>query len=255
MTASGALQSYNLLTKLLPGCCFCLVRTWKDCNTMMQEVFEFSGYHRVMVHKFHDDDHVEVVFEMTKPSLAPYFCLHYPATDIPQAECFLFIKNKVRNFCDCRTKHVQVFQDEKLPFDLTFCVVVNDGNEDRESPDFAQAHKRKRLWGLVVSHNTIPRFVAYSLCYACEFPAQVFEIQVNKELELANQILEENILHRQTLLCDNLMRDAPLGIVPQSPNIMDLMKCDGAAQQFRNNINRLGGTPSDFQHHDIVSWL
>ena len=27
---------------------------------------------------------------------------------------------------------------------LVMAVVVNDGNEDRENPDFPQAHKRKR---------------------------------------------------------------------------------------------------------------
>jgi phytochrome A len=46
-----------------------------------------------------------------------------------------------------------------------------------------------------------------------------------------------------------------LGIVSQSPNIMDLVKCDGAALLYKNKIWRLGVTPSDFQLHDIASWL
>ncbi|GMP58411.1 hypothetical protein CsSME_00022089 [Camellia sinensis var. sinensis] len=55
------------------------------CNTMVQEVFELTGYNRVMAYKFHDDDdHGEVVSEITKPGLKPYLGLHYPATDIPQ---------------------------------------------------------------------------------------------------------------------------------------------------------------------------
>ena len=103
MTASGALQSYNFTYKAVTWLQFLPSANMERlCDTMIQEVFEFSGYHRVMDHKFHDDDHGEVVFEMTKPGLVPYFCLHYPATDIPQTECFLFIKNKVRKICDCR---------------------------------------------------------------------------------------------------------------------------------------------------------
>ncbi|KAL0308007.1 UNVERIFIED_CONTAM: Phytochrome A1 [Sesamum angustifolium] len=250
------------------------------CDTMVQEVFELTGYDRVMIYKFHDDDHGEVFTEITKPGLEPYVGLHYPATDIPQAARFLFMKNKVRMICDCRANHIKVVQDEKLPFELTLCgstlraphtchlqymenmnsiaslvmsVVVNEGDE--EGSDSSHPEKRKRLWGLVVCHHTSPRFVPFPLRYACEFLAQVFAIHVNKELELENQMLEKNILRTQTLLCDMLLRDAPLGIVSRSPNIMDLVKCDGAALIYKNKKYRLGLTPTDFQIRDIVSWL
>ncbi|KAK4724138.1 hypothetical protein R3W88_026917 [Solanum pinnatisectum] len=283
MTAAGALQSYKLAAKAITRLQSLPSGSMERlCDTMVQEVFELTGYDRVMGYKFHDDDHGEVVSEITKPGLEPYLGLHYPATDIPQAARFLFMKNKVRMICDCRAKHVKVVQDEKLPFDLTLCgstlraphychlqymenmnsvaslvmaVVVNDGDEEGESSDSSQSQKRKRLWGLVVCHNTTPRFVPFPLRYACEFLAQVFAIHVNKELELENQFLEKNILRTQTLLCDMLMRDAPLGIVSQSPNIMDLVKCDGAALLYKNKIHRLGMNPSDIQLHDIVSWL
>ncbi|KAJ6380470.1 hypothetical protein OIU76_017021 [Salix suchowensis] len=250
MTAAGALQSYKLAAKAITRLQSLSSGSMERlCDTMVQEVFELTGYDRVMAYKFHDDDHGEVVSEVTKPGMEPYLGLHYPATDIPQASRFLFMKNKVRMIVDCHAKHVKVLQDEKLPFDLTLCgstlraphschlqymenmnsiaslvmaVVVNDGDEDGDTPDSVNPQKRKRLWGLVVCHNTSPRFVPFPLRYACEFLAQVFAIHVNKELELENQIVEKNILRTQTLLCDMLMRDAPLGIVTQSPNIMDL---------------------------------
>lgn len=283
MTAAGALQSYKLAAKAITRLQSLPSGSMERlCDTMVQEVFELTGYDRVMAYKFHDDDHGEVVSEITKPGLEPYLGLHYPATDIPQAARFLFMKNKVRMIVDCRAKHVKVFQDEKLPLDLTLCgstlraphschlqymenmnsiaslvmaVVVNDGDDEGDNPEAVQLQKRKRLWGLVVCHNTTPRFVPFPLRYACEFLAQVFAIHVNKELELENQIVEKNILRTQTLLCDMLMRDAPLGIVSQNPNIMDLVKCDGAALLYKNKVWRLGVTPSDSQLNDIVLWL
>ncbi|KAJ4840452.1 hypothetical protein Tsubulata_023022 [Turnera subulata] len=283
MTAAGALQSYKLAAKAITRLQSLPSGSMERlCDTMVQEVFELTGYDRAMAYKFHDDDHGEVVAEVTKPGLEPYLGLHYPATDIPQAARFLFMKNKVRMIVDCRAKHVKVLQDEKLPFDLTLCgstlraphtchlqymenmdsiaslvmaVVVNDADEDSDTPDSANPQKRKKLWGLVVCHNTSPRFVPFPLRYACEFLAQVFAIHVNKELELENQIVEKNILRTQTLLCDMLMRDAPLGIVTQSPNITDLVKCDGAALLYKNKIWRLGVTPTDSQLLDISAWL
>ncbi|KAK8543007.1 hypothetical protein V6N12_015581 [Hibiscus sabdariffa] len=285
MTAAGALQSYKLAAKAITRLQSLPSGSMERlCDTMVQEVFELTGYDRVMAYKFHDDDHGEVVSELTKPGLEPYLGLHYPATDIPQAARFLFMKNKVRMIVDCRAKHVKVFQDDKLPIDLTLCgstlraphschlqymenmtsiaslvmaVIVNDGDEEGNGTDSEQQpqQKRKRLWGLVVCHNTTPRFVPFPLRYACEFLAQVFAVHVNKELELQSQILEKNILRTQTLLCDMLMRDAPMGIVSQNPNIMDLVKCDGAALLYKNKIWKLGVTPSDFQLHEIASWL
>ncbi|KAL8061389.1 hypothetical protein ABFX02_02G083300 [Erythranthe guttata] len=281
MTAAGALQSYKLAAKAIARLQSLPSGSMERlCDTMVQEVFELTGYDRVMAYKFHDDDHGEVLTEITKPGLEPYAGLHYPATDIPQAARFLFMKNKVRMICDCRANHVKVVQDEHLPFNLTLCgstlraphschlqymenmgsiaslvmsVVVNEGAEEEPSP--SDSSKRKRLWGLVVCHNTSPRFVPFPLRYACEFLAQVFAIHVNKELELENQILEKNILRTQTLLCDMLLRDAPLGIVSRSPNVMDLVKCDGALLLYKNKRYRMGMTPTDFQIRDIVSWL
>ncbi|XP_043726038.1 phytochrome A-like [Telopea speciosissima] len=286
MTAAGALQSYKLAAKAiarlqsLPSGCMDRL-----CDTVVQEVYELTGYDRVMAYKFHEDDHGEVVSEITKPGLEPYLGLHYPATDIPQAARFLFMKCKVRMICDCRAKHVKVLQDEKLSFGLTLCgstlraphschlqymenmssiasfvmaVVINEGNEESDESSAAgslQPLKRKRLWGLVVCHNTTPRFIPFPLRYACEFLIQVFAIHVNKEIELENQILEKNILRTQTLLCDMLMRDAPLGIVSQSPNIMDLVKCDGAALLYKNKVWFLGLTPTESQIHEISTWL
>ncbi|KAK1401999.1 Phytochrome A [Heracleum sosnowskyi] len=282
ITAAGALQSYKLASKSVNRLQALSGGSMERlCDTMVQEVFELTGYDRVMAYKFHDDDHGEVIAEITKPDLEPYLGLHYPATDIPQAARFLFLKNKVRIICDCRAKNVEVLQDKKIPFELTLCgstlraphschlqymenmnsiaslvmaVVINDSDEVGESSD-PNNIRSKKLWGLVVCHNTSPRFVPFPLRYACEFLAQVFAIHVSKELELENQISEKNILRTQTLLCDLLMRDAPLGIVSRSPNMMDLVKCDGTALLFKNTVYRLGATPRDYQLRDIVSWL
>ncbi|KAM7277856.1 hypothetical protein ACFE04_004990 [Oxalis oulophora] len=283
-TAAGVLQSYKLAAKAITRLqSFSSGSMEKLCDSMVQQVFELTGYDRVMAYKFHEDDHGEVTAEITKPGLEPYLGLHYPATDIPQAARFLFMKNKVRMIVDCRAKHVKVLQDHNLPLDLTFCgstlraphschlqymenmnsiaslvmaVIINDGDEEVDGLNSSLPQKRKRLWGLVVCHNTTPRFVPFPLRYACEFLAQVFAIHVNKELELESQIHEKNIFRTQTLLCDMLMRDASLAIiVSQNPNIMNLVKCDGAALLSNGESYRLGVTPTDLQLHDIDRWL
>nr|AHZ63938.1 phytochrome [Botrypus virginianus] len=281
VSAAGALQSHKLAAKAisrlqsLPVGDIGLL-----CDTVVEEVRELTGYDRVMAYKFHEDEHGEVVAEIRRSDLEPYLGLHYPATDIPQASRFLFMKNRVRMISDCRAPPVRIIQDKELgqPLSLAgstlraphgchsqymssmrsiaslvMAVIVNDVNEDPSSR--SNQPKKRRLWGMVVCHHTTPRSVPFPLRSACEFLMQVFGLQLNMEVELAAQMKEKHILRTQTLLCDMLLRDAPIGIVSQSPNIMNLVRCDGAALYYGKKFWLLGTTPTEAQIKDLADWL
>lgn len=91
------------------------------CDTIVEDVQKLTGYDRVMVYKFHDDNHGEVVSEIRRSDLEPYLGLHYPATDIPQAARFLYKQNRVQMICDCQANQVSVIQSEQLEHPL--CLV------------------------------------------------------------------------------------------------------------------------------------
>lgn len=291
VTAAGALKSYKLAAKAISRLqSLQSGNISRMCDVVVREVSELTGYDRVMVYKFHEDEHGEVIAECRKPDLEPYLGLHYPATDIPQASRFLFMKNKVRMICDCMAAPVKVIQSKNLaqPLSLSgsalraphgchaqymanmgsiaslvMSVTINDGDDDDDDDDNEsesgidqkQKQKGKRLWGLVVCHHSTARFVPFPLRYACEFLIQVFSVQINKEVELAAQLREKHILKTQTVLCDMLLRDAPIGIFTQSPNVMDLVTCDGAALYYKNKFWLLGITPTETQIRDIANWL
>ncbi|KAK4488196.1 hypothetical protein RD792_003939 [Penstemon davidsonii] len=270
MLHAGAVQSQKLAVRVisrlqsLPGGDIGVL-----CDTVVENVQKLTGYDRVMVYKFHDDNHGEVVSEIRRSDLDPYLGLHYPATDIPQAARFLFKQNRVRIICDCNAQPVKIVQSEDLnqPLclvnstlrsphgchsqymanmgsiaSLVMAVVINNGDSTK-------------LWGLVVCHHTSPRYVPFPLRYACEFLMQAFGLQLYMELQLASQLAEKKVLRMQTLLCDMLLRDAPFGIVTQSPSIMDLVKCDGAALIYGGKCLLLGVTPTETQVKEIAEWL
>nr|XP_011459626.1 PREDICTED: phytochrome E-like isoform X2 [Fragaria vesca subsp. vesca] len=271
LSLAGAVQSQKLavraISKLqsLPGGDIGAL-----CDTMVENVQKLTGYDRVMVYKFHEDEHGEVVSEIRREDLESYLGLHYPATDIPQAARFLFKQNRVRIICDCNAEPVNLVQSEELKqplllvnstlrsphgchrqymanmgsiASLVMAVTVNNTTEST------------KLWGLVVCHHTTPRYVPFPLRYACEFLIQAFGLQLNMELQLAAQLAEKKNLKTQTLLCDMLLRDAPSGIVTQSPSIMDIVKCDGAALYYSGTCWLMGVTPTEAQVKSIVEWL
>nr|AAW56596.1 phytochrome D [Arabidopsis thaliana]AAW56597.1 phytochrome D [Arabidopsis thaliana] len=251
------------------------------CDTVVESVRDLTGYDRVMVYKFREDEHGEVVAESKRNDLEPYIGLHYPATDIPQASRFLFKQNRVRMIVDCYASAVRVVQDDRLTqsiclvgstlraphgchaqymtnmgsiASLAMAVIIN-GNEEDGNGVNTGGRNSMRLWGLVVCHHTSARCIPFPLRYACEFLMQAFGLQLNMELQLALQVSEKRVLRMQTLLCDMLLRDSPAGIVTQRPSIMDLVKCNGAAFLYQGKYYSLGVTPTDSQINDIVEWL
>ncbi|KAH7426880.1 hypothetical protein KP509_10G020500 [Ceratopteris richardii] len=277
--AGGAVQSHKLAAKAiarlqsLPGGDIGLL-----CDAVVEEVHGLTGCDRVMAYKFHDDEHGEVIAEIRRSDLEPYIGLHYPATDIPQAARFLFMKNRVRMICDCRVSPVKLVQNTALtqPMSLTgstlraphgchtkymsnmgsisslvMAVTVNESIESK----MGTAAQASKLWGLVVCHHTSPRYIPFPVRSACQFLMQVFSLQLNMEVSMAAQLREKHILRTQTLLCDMLLRDAPIGIVIQEPNIMDLVSCDGAVLYYGRKCWCLGTTPTESQIADIAAWL
>jgi phytochrome B len=283
VSIAGAVQSQKLAVRAisrlqaLPGGDVRLL-----CDTVVEHVRELTGYDRVMVYKFHDDEHGEVLAESRRADLEPYLGLHYPATDIPQASRFLFRQNRVRMIADCHAAPVRVIQDPAMPqplclvgstlrsphgchaqymanmgsiASLVMAVIISSGGEDEHNMGRGAVPSAMKLWGLVVCHHTSPRCIPFPLRYACEFLMQAFGLQLNMELQLAHQMSEKHILRTQTLLCDMLLRDSPTGIVTQSPSIMDLVKCDGAALYYHGKYYPLGITPTEAQIKDIIKWL
>ncbi|CAF2069513.1 hypothetical protein Bca4012_087286 [Brassica carinata] len=270
LTLAGAVQSQKLAVRAisrlqsLPGGDIGAL-----CDTVVEDVQRLTGYDRVMVYQFHEDDHGEVVSEIRRSDLEPYLGLHYPATDIPQAARFLFKQNRVRMICDCNATPVKVVQSDELKRSL--CLV----NSTLRAPHschtqymanmgsiaslalaiVTKTKNSSKLWGLVVGHHCSPRYVPFPLRYACEFLMQAFGLQLQMELQLASQLSEKKAMKTQTLLCDMLLRDTVSAIVTQSPGIMDLVKCDGAALYYKGKCWLVGVTPSESQVKDLVDWL
>ncbi|WOH15850.1 hypothetical protein DCAR_0935396 [Daucus carota subsp. sativus] len=248
------------------------------CDKVVSCMREFTGYDRVMVYKFHDDEHGEVVAESKIPDLDSYVGLHYPATDIPQAARFLFQKNKSRMIVDCHATFVPVIQDESLDKPLclggstlraphgchaqymanmgsigtlVMAVIVHANDKVTGSH---QKHEEK-LWGLVACHHKSARSLPFPRRQACEYIVQAFGFQLNGELQLLSRLREKHVLRTQTLFCGMLVRDSLAAIVTQNPSIMDLVKCDGAALYIGGRCYSLGVTPTEAHIKHIVEWL
>ncbi|KAK1298070.1 Phytochrome B [Acorus calamus] len=242
------------------------------CDAVVKDVRALTGYDRVMVYKFHGDGHGEVVSEVRRPDMRPFLGLHYPAADVPQASRFMFKLNRVRMIHDCRARPTRVIQDDRHLKEPLVLV-----NSILRAPHACHAeyltnmgvvgtlvlavivnlNGSMRLWGLVVCHHGQPRRVSYNVRLACEFLMQAFSLQVGSELQLAARVEEKRMLRTQLSLCDMLVRgDASItSIISRSPNLGDLVKCDGAGLYYKGKCGLVGVTPDEGEVERIVNWL
>ena len=70
------------------------------CDETARIFKTLTGYDRVMVYRFDDAGHGEVVSESREPALEAFLGNRYPATDIPQIARRLYIRNRIRVLCD-----------------------------------------------------------------------------------------------------------------------------------------------------------
>ncbi|MEM9063611.1 MAG: ATP-binding protein [Pseudomonadota bacterium] len=123
-----------------------------------------NGFDRVMIYRFADDNHGEVIAESTDRSDS-YLGLHYPASDIPEPARRHFVLNVVRAIGNVHAEAVPVMGE--CPLDLSFSVLravpsthlqylENMGVKASMSVSLVSNDK---LWGLIACHNYTPRVV------------------------------------------------------------------------------------------------
>lgn len=243
----------------------------KSLSTLLKnaalEIRKIIRYDRVMIYKFNEDGHGEVVAEVKNDDLEPFLGLHYPATDIPKQARELYKINLTRIIADVNSTSSPVItlREEDEPLNLTHSVLravspihiqylKNMGVESSFSISLL-AHGE--LWGLVACHNYSPRFINYKSRDACKLIGQILSSALEyRQEEEDNEKLHEldhaaNELSKY-IKSDNYIADA-LTIHPVT--IKDITTAAGVAFVFNNHITLIGSTPEEEQIWEIREWL
>ena len=141
-------------------------------NTAIQ-VKKIIKYDRVMLYRFADDGHGEVVAEAKNSNLEPWLGLHYPASDIPKQARELYKINLTRLIENVNTVPAKIVTagNNLQNLDLT------NAQLRAVSPVHIQYLKnmgvsssfsislicKNELWGLIACHNYTPRFIDFKL--------------------------------------------------------------------------------------------
>ena len=162
------------------------------CQAAASAFRDITGYDRVMVYQFVDEDAGVVVGESTAGGTAGFMNHHFPASDIPKQARALYLRNRVRVIPDVNYRPRAIHGDLDLSeLDLS------DSTIRSVSPIHIQYLKNMGvaasasfsivkdgfLWGLIACHHHAPREIALSARMGCQALANALSRQIGKKEE------------------------------------------------------------------------
>ena len=202
---------------------------------MAKETSMLTGYDRVMLYEFQPDMHGHVVAEVMTEGVADSMLdLHFPATDIPQANRNIFMTMRSRMIANVGAPSVPVIQSPMLNENIILAAsqlrgvsgchaqylqnmgvqatlvlsIVTGEDHDGELPtpttgdEHGRPPERSPLWGLLVCHHYAgPHRVDYDHRSAVEFLAKVFALQLRRLIDSETHMMKQRVVAAQSAVC------------------------------------------------------
>ncbi len=239
------------------------------CQIIVQEVRKVTGFDRVMLYKFDEDNHGAVIAEEKLDHLESFLDLHYPASDIPKQARKLFSSNWIRIIPDTQIQPVELYPLNNpindRPLDLTNSILRSPSpchlkylhNMGVGASLTISLIEDGKLWGLIACHHLTPKYISYELRKACEFLGRVIfsEISNREETEDYDYRMKLNYIGSQ--LVDDMAQSDNFvsGLIKNEANLLNLADARGAAVCFNGNWTLLGETPAEEDLNFLVQWL
>ena len=239
------------------------------CDSVADEIRQLTGMDRVMVYKFHNDGHGEVLAESKLPDLSPWLGLHYPAEDIPKPARDIFTKTWIRPVPDVADALAElvplVNPDTGKALNMTYCALRGVSimyTEYLRNMEVAAAltmaiRRSGKLWGLIACHHYAgPKYVPYQVRTACEFLAQVVSLQhaAAEDKEHATYRQKIDRVH-QELTTSAGGESALYSLQHNTSALLDGIHAGGVALHLNGQWSCAGNTPTERQLNDLCAWL
>ncbi|RYZ96742.1 MAG: GAF domain-containing protein, partial [Proteobacteria bacterium] len=246
--------------------------SWEDfLHDAAAQTAEVLGYDRVMIYRFHHDDHGEVIAEALRSGVESFLGLHYPASDIPAPARRVFFDNWVRMIPDVEYTPVGLSpaldpQTSKSPdLSLTAMRAVSPihleylRNMGVRASLTVSIKSEGRLWGLIACHHLTPRYLDLEERAAAEVLGRFISVTLRdaSKIEEYEQRRKLKIVNDDILGRLRINQDVGHEILHARPNLLDLIQADGSAAALYVNgaWDRIGEVPPDEEMDALVEWI
>jgi len=226
-----------------------------------------TGFDRVMIYRFLDDDSGKVVAERHAPDIDGFLNHHFPASDIPRQARALYVRNRVRVIPDAAYIPAPIIGIDPA---LSAIDLSNVGvravspihlqylrNMNVAASASVSIIKDGTLWGLVACHHRTPRNLSYLQRKTCELIAASLAQQIGAKEEateyrerLRLRTAEDALAQRLTQDYDPDQMSAVIG-----SDLQRLLRADGFVLQRGPVRYSSGHVPPPETVTDILHWV
>lgn len=223
----------------------------------VQQTRHIIGYDRVMIYKFHQDGHGEVIAEDREGELESWLGLHYPASDIPQQARELYKRNFTRLIANVHEQPIAIASLEPATVDLS------DSSLRAVSPVHIRYLKNMKvdssfsvsiivegeLWGLIACHNYSPRYINYRQRETAKLVGQVLSSCIAMRSQESQQ---KELLSFQAAVMEivrSLQKTDNIADIVQAcgANMLKTFDAVGFAFYFEGELYGFGHVPEEKQ--------
>ncbi|MBC8881143.1 MULTISPECIES: ATP-binding protein [Pseudomonas] len=236
----------------------------------VREIQKMTGYDRVLIYRFEEEGHGQVIAEASSPSMELFNGLFFPASDIPEQARELYRRNWLRIIPDADYIPVplvpQLRPDTQEQLDLSFSTLrsvspihcqymKNMGVLSSMSVSLIQGGK---LWGLISCGNRTPLYVTHELRSACQAIGQVLSLQISamEALEISRQReAKVRALEQLNLAMAESEENVFDGLAQQPQLLMDLVGASGVAIIEDRQTHCFGTCPEPSEVRALHAWM
>ncbi|MCO8167240.1 ATP-binding protein [Pseudomonas sp. 21LCFQ02] len=236
----------------------------------VREIQKLTGYDRVLVYRFEEQGHGQVIAEASSPDMELYNGLFFPASDIPEQARELYRRNWLRIIPDADYQAVELLPrlrpDTGQPLDMSFATLRSVSpihceymrNMGVLSSMSVSLLKGDKLWGLITCGHRTPLYVPHELRIACQTLGQVLSLQISAMEALEVNRQRDAKLQTLALLNESMVAaqdDVFDGLAAQPELLMQLVDASGVAILEGNQLHCFGNCPTPEQIRLLHAWL
>lgn len=236
----------------------------------VSEIQALTGYDRVMIYRFEDEGHGQVIGEALMPDMSPFLGHFFPASDIPPQARELYRANWVRVIPDAQYTPVPILPalrpDTRQPLDLSFAVLRSVSpwhceylrNMGVRSSMSISLLKNDALWGLITCGNRSPLNVSHEVRTACKSIGQLLSMQISMLEDMDARLQQE----QKGVLVEHLVgamagarNDVLEGLISNPGELLALTGSTGVAVLIGHQLHLFGDCPSINETRVLYRWV
>ncbi len=239
-------------------------------NVCVEQIETLTGFDRVMIYKFDQECHGEVLAEVVKPERESYLGLHYPASDIPAQARELYKRNVTRMIADVAYNSVPLVPlanpttNESL--DMSDSVLRSVSPMHVEYLQNMGVHAtltislkvKGELWGLIACHNYSPKYLSLKSRSVCEIFGKLVALRILEEIATEKSKVEKFCLPAFSHILESVAAangNVKVAFQMRGEELIAQFNCIGAALVTESELVCFGSTPSDSQLVKCAAWL